>query len=167
VITSVSVVTGMDHFGATVSDMERSLAFWKDLLGLEEVGRGVIEWEHIDRLVALDDTKLEWVELRVPGGGRVELMEYHRPVSEAAVPMGEENEPGRSHLSLLVDDLDALMAELGAAGVRSRTPEPVDMVVGAYAGGKGAYVFDPDGVQIELIQRARPATAGGTYEGKG
>jgi catechol 2,3-dioxygenase-like lactoylglutathione lyase family enzyme len=104
--------------------------------------------------VALDDTKLEWVELRVPGGGRVELMQYLRPVSDDEVPMGQENEPGRSHLSLLVDDLDALLEQLRAEGVRSRTPKPVDMVVGAYAGGKGVYVFDPDGVQIELIQRA-------------
>ena len=132
----MAVVTGVDHFGATVSDIERSLAFWRDLLGLEEVGRGVIEWEHIDRLVALPDTKLEWVELRVPGGTRVEL---------------------------LVDDLTAVMRELGAAGVRSRTAGPVDMERGAYAGGKGAYVFDPDGVQIELIERARP----GAGEGRG
>lgn len=161
----MAIVTGVDHFGATVSDMERSLAFWKGLLGLEEVGRGVIEWEHIDRLVALDDTKLEWVELRVPGGGRVELMQYHRPLSDASVPTGQENEPGRSHLSLLVDDLSALLVALRAAGVRSRTPEPVDMAVGAYAGGKGAYVFDPDGVQIELIQRANAAA--GADEGKG
>lgn len=154
-------VTGIDHFGATVSDIERSLGFWRDLLGLAEVGRGVIEWEHIDRLVALDQTKIEWVELRIPGGGTVELMQYHRPVA-APVPTGQENEPGRSHLSLLVDDLTTTLAELKAAGVRSRTAEPIDMELGAYAGGKGAYVFDPDGVQIELIERARPETVEGT-----
>ena len=159
----MAVVTGVDHFGATVTDIERSLAFWRDLLGLEEVGRGVIEWEHIDRLVALPDTKLEWVELRVPGGTRVELMQYYRPAGAPPVPTGQENEPGRSHLSLLVDDLTAVMQELGAAGVRSRTEGPVDMERGAYAGGKGAYVFDPDGVQIELIERARP----GAGEGRG
>jgi glyoxylase I family protein len=162
----MTVVTGVDHFGATVSDMERSLTFWKGLLGLEEVGRGVIEWEHIDRLVDLDDTKIEWVELKVPGGGTVELMQYHRPVGDP-VPMGQENEPGRSHLSLLVDDLAATMEALRSAGVSSRTPEPVDMVVGAYAGGKGAYVFDPDGVQIELIQRAAPPASTGADRGRG
>lgn len=154
------VVTGVDHFGATVSDIERSLAFWRDLLGLEEVGRGVIEWNHIDRLVALDGTKIEWVELRIPAGGTVELMQYRRPIG-APVATGQENEPGRSHLSLLVDDLEAVMQELKSAGVRSRTDGPIAMERGAYAGGKGAYVFDPDGVQIELIQRARPGDAKG------
>jgi catechol 2,3-dioxygenase-like lactoylglutathione lyase family enzyme len=145
-------ITGVDHFGVTVSDVERSLVFWRDLLGLEEVGRGVIEWEHLDRLVALPDTKIEWVELTISGGGTVELSQYHRPVGEPVVP-GEENEPGRSHISLLVDDLVSVLAGLRAAGVRARSDEPVDIPVGAYAGGKAAYVFDPDGVEIELIER--------------
>jgi len=148
----MGAITGVDHVGVTVSDIERSLGFWRDLLGLEEVGRGVIEWEHIDRLVALPDTKLEWVELRIPGGGTVELSRYHRPVG-SPVPPGEENEPGRSHLSLLTDDLASMLSTLRAAGVRARSDEPVDIPVGAYAGGKAAYVFDPDGVEIELIQR--------------
>lgn len=145
-------VTGIDHFGVTVSDLERSLAFWRDQLGLVEAGRGVIEWEHLDRLVGLSDTKIEWVELRIPGGGTVELSQYHRPVG-APVPSGEENEPGRSHLSLQVDDLASMLGDLRAKGVRARTDEPVDIPIGAYAGGKAAYVFDPDGVEIELIQR--------------
>jgi catechol 2,3-dioxygenase-like lactoylglutathione lyase family enzyme len=148
----MAAVTGMDHFGATVSDIERALAFWRDLLGLEEVGRGVVEWEHLDRLVALAGTRIEWVELRIPGGGTVELSRYHRPQGEPVAP-GQENEPGRSHLSLLVDDLAATLSGLRAAGVRARTDEPVDIPVGAYAGGKAAYVFDPDGVEIELIER--------------
>lgn len=153
-------VTGIDHFGATVSDVERALVFWRDLLGLDEVGRGVVEWEHLDRLVALPHTKIEWVELRVPGGGTVELSSYQRP-SGTALASGEENEPGRSHLSLLVDDLRHTLARLRAAGVRARTEEPVDIPVGAYAGGKAAYVFDPDGVEIELIERSAPGAGNG------
>lgn len=148
----MKAVTGVDHFGVTVSDVERSLTFWRDLLGLEEVGRGIVEWEHLNRLVALPDTKIEWVELRIPGSGTVELSQYHRPVG-AAVEPGEENEPGRSHVSLLVDDLVSMLARLRAAGVRARTDEPVDIPVGSYAGGKAAYVFDPDGVELELIER--------------
>jgi glyoxylase I family protein len=147
-------VVGTDHFGVTISDIDRSLRFWRDQLGLEEAGRGVVEWEHLDRLVALDGTKIEWIELRIPGGGMVELSKYHRPSGEA-VPPGEENEPGRSHLSLLVEDLAGTLTELRGAGVRSRTEDPVDIPVGAYAGGRAAYVFDPDGVEIELIQRAK------------
>ena len=146
-------VTGVDHVGVTVSDVDRSLGFWRDLLGLEVVGRGIVEWEHLDRLVALEGTRIEWCELALPGGGKVELSRYHRPAGEALAP-GEENEPGRSHLSLLVDDLAAMLALLRAHGVAARSDEPVEIPLGAYAGGRAAYVFDPDGVELELIERA-------------
>jgi catechol 2,3-dioxygenase-like lactoylglutathione lyase family enzyme len=148
----MGAVTGVDHFGVTVGDMERALAFWRDLLGLDEVGRGIVEWEHLDRLVALPGTRIEWVELRIPNGGTVELSRFHRPVGAPVAP-GEENEPGRSHISLVVRDLTSTLASLRAAGVRTRTDAAVDIPVGAYAGGKAAYVFDPDGVEIELIER--------------
>jgi catechol 2,3-dioxygenase-like lactoylglutathione lyase family enzyme len=147
-------VVGTDHFGVTISDVERSLAFWRDQLGLEEVGRGVVEWEHLDRLVALEDTKIEWIDLQIRGGGTVELSKYHRPAGQP-VASGGENEPGRCHISLIVADLASTLSELRAAGVPSRTDQPVDIPVGAYAGGKAAYVFDPDGVEIELIERAK------------
>ena len=156
----VSTISGVDHFGVTVADVDRSLTFWRGQLGLEVAGRGVVEWEHLDRLVALHDTRIEWVELRIPDGGTVELSQYHRPVGAPTDP-GEENEPGRSHLSLLVDDLSALLVQLRAAGVRTRTVQPVDIPVGSYAGGKAAYVFDPDGVEIELIERRRGISDGG------
>jgi glyoxylase I family protein len=146
-------VTGVDHVGVTVSEMDRSLGFWRDLLGLEVLGRGTVEWEHLDRLVALEGTRIEWCELALPGGGKVELSRYHCPVGAPVAP-GEENEPGRSHLSLLVDDLAGMLATLRDAGVPARTEEPVEIPVGAYAGGKAAYVFDPDGIELELIQRA-------------
>jgi catechol 2,3-dioxygenase-like lactoylglutathione lyase family enzyme len=46
-----------------------------------------------------------------------------------------------------------MLVRLREEGVRARTTEPVDIPVGSYAGGKAAYVFDPDGVEIELIER--------------
>jgi lactoylglutathione lyase len=153
----MAAITGVDHVGVTVGDVDRSLAFWRDLLGLEVTGRGIVEWEHLDRLVALEGTRIEWCELALPGGGKVELSRYHRPVG-AAVEPGDENEPGRSHLSLLVDDLAEMLASLRAAGVSARTDEPVEIPLGAYAGAKAAYVFDPDGIELELIQ-PRPTLA--------
>jgi catechol 2,3-dioxygenase-like lactoylglutathione lyase family enzyme len=147
-------ITGVDHVGITVSDVDRSLGFWRDLLGLVVTGRGVVEWEHLDRLVALSGTKIEWCELALPGGGKVELSRYHRPIGDAVSP-GEENEPGRSHVSLLVDDLTEMLAMLRSNGVCARTNDPVDIPLGAYEGGKAAYVFDPDGVELELIERRR------------
>jgi catechol 2,3-dioxygenase-like lactoylglutathione lyase family enzyme len=148
-------VLGVDHFGATVADIDRSLRFWHDLLGIPVVGRGVVEWPHLDSLVALPRTKIEWVELEVGPGQFVELSQYHHPEGTAVEP-GEENEPGRSHLSLLIRDLQGLMPRLREAGVRTRTETAVVLAEGAYAGSLAVYVFDPDGIELELIERRTP-----------
>jgi len=144
-------MSGLDHIGLTVSDIERSLVFWRDLLGCTETGRGVVEWEHLDRLVAIDGTRIEWVELQFGDGQRIELQQYHRPPG-APVPGGAENEPGRSHVGLKVEALDELLGRLHAAGVRSRSARPVTLERGSYAGWRAVYVFDPDGYGIELME---------------
>lgn len=139
------------HAGLTVSDIEESLRFWRDLLGFEQTGRGRIEWEHIDELVGLDGTDIEWVELRLGDGTTVELQQHRRPTGEA-LPPGGENDPGRSHLSLIVDDLEAILRRAQAQGFRSRSPDPVAIPRGAFAGWTAVYVLDPDGYGIELMQ---------------
>ena len=61
-------VQRLNHIGLTVRDIDASLAFWRDALGLRELGRGVVEWEHLDRIVGLEGTTIEWAELEFPGG---------------------------------------------------------------------------------------------------
>jgi catechol 2,3-dioxygenase-like lactoylglutathione lyase family enzyme len=141
----------LNHVGLTVSDIGRSLAFWRDLLGCAEIGRGIVEWDHLDRLVAIDATRIEWVELQFGDGQRIELQQYHRPPG-APVPNGAENEPGRSHVGLQVEALDQLFDRLRAAGVRSRSARPVTLERGSYAGWRAVYVLDPDGYGIELME---------------
>ena len=46
-------ITGFNHFSAAVSDMDGALGFWRDLLGLELLGRGVVEYDHLDQIVGL------------------------------------------------------------------------------------------------------------------
>jgi catechol 2,3-dioxygenase-like lactoylglutathione lyase family enzyme len=153
-------VRAVDHLGLTVADMERSLAFWSGLLGCTPKGRGTVEWEHLDRLVGIPGTRIEWAELALPGGGVVELQQYHRPPG-ASVPAGGEGDPGRSHLALRVDDLDELVEALRAAGARLRTEAPVRLERGAYAGWRAIYAYDPDGYGLELME----APAGGAEPG--
>jgi len=158
----VSVSRGIDHLGLTVTDVERSLGFWRDLLGLEVTGRGVIEWEHIDRLTAIPHTKIEWVELTLPDGAVIELQQYHRPTAAPLAP-GAENEAGRSHVSIVVGDLESLLRDARSAGFRTRSQDPVAIPRGAYTGSLAAYVLDPDGYSIELMEHpeTRPRSATG------
>ena len=56
-------VTGFNHFSAAVSDMDAALGFWRDLLGLELLGRGVVEYDYLDQIVGLTGTRIEWASL--------------------------------------------------------------------------------------------------------
>jgi len=147
-------IVGFNHFSATVADMSRALAFWQELLGLELLGKGVVEYEHLDRIVGLTGTRIEWAELALPGAGLIELFHY---LSPAGTPLtGNVNDTGKTHLCLEVEGLDSLLAKLHAAGVRSASPEPVEIPRGNWRGFRCVYVHAPDGVVVELAER--PAT---------
>jgi catechol 2,3-dioxygenase-like lactoylglutathione lyase family enzyme len=144
-------VRAVDHLGLTVADMERSLAFWTGLLDCTLQGRGIAEWEHIDMLVGIGSTRIEWAELVLPGGGLIELQQYHHPPG-APVPAGGEGDPGRSHLALQVEGLDGLVDGLRRSGARLSPERPVLIEHGAYVGWRAIYAYDPDGYGLELME---------------
>lgn len=143
-------VTGINHVGLTVSDLDRSLGFYRDLLGLRVRGRGIAEREHLDAIIGLGPVRLEWAELDVPGGGLLELFRYLRP--EGTPRAGRTSDPGDVHVCLEVQDLDELVARLAAAGVPRRSAEAVALDGGDWSGWSAIYVSDPDGITVELVQ---------------
>jgi catechol 2,3-dioxygenase-like lactoylglutathione lyase family enzyme len=147
-------VRAINHFSVSVADMDVSVAFWSGLLGLEVTGRGIVEYEHLNRIVGLEDTCIEWAELRIPGGGMIELFRYERPRGEPV--NAEVNDPGCTHICLEVGDLDALLARLRAGGVESRSATPVEIPFGDWRGFKSVYVMDPDRVVVELVEPPGP-----------
>lgn len=142
---------GLDHIGVVVSDLERALAFWRDGLGLAETGRGVAGWPHLSTLNDLDDVELEWATLAL-GPATIELTRYLRPPG-AAAPASLENALGRAHIGVVVDDLAGVVARLSALGARLRSPQPVTIAAGAYAGWLALYALDPDGTSVEIFER--------------
>lgn len=146
-------VVGLDHVAITVADMDRSLAFWRDLLGLELLGRGEVAYEHLDHVTGLAGTRIEWAELALPGGRVIELFRYAAPVGSPVAPA--PNDPGATHLCLRVRDLDTLIERLRGAGVSLRSPAPVEIPTGEWSGWRDIYVHDPDGVVVELSEPPR------------
>lgn len=144
-------VVGFNHFSATVTDMDQALTFWRDLLGLALLGQGVVEYEYLDRIVGLTGTRIEWAELALPEGGLIELFRYLSPPGKPLA--GAVNDPGKTHLCLEVEDLGGLLGRLHAAGVRSTHPEPVEIPRGNWRGFRSVYVFAPDDVVVELVER--------------
>lgn len=144
-------ITRFNHVGVTVTDMDSALDFWRDLLGLTLLGRGVVEYEHLDHIVGLAGTRIEWAELALPGGGLVELFRYLSPGGRRLG--GEVNDAGKTHFCLEVKDLDGLLERLHRAGVRSAYPAPVEIPKGDWRGFRCVYVFAPDDVVVELVER--------------
>jgi catechol 2,3-dioxygenase-like lactoylglutathione lyase family enzyme len=150
-------VQRLGHIGLTVRDLDASLAFWRDHLCLRELGRGLVEWEHLDRIIGLDGTQIEWAELELGGGVVLELFAYRRPAG-APLPPGGMNRPGMTHICLEVDHIEQVVERLVAAGYEARSRELVTIPRGEYKDFKCIYVLDPDGVTLELTERP-PASA--------
>lgn len=148
-------VRGVFHTGLTVSDLERSIAFYRDLLGLELVKRWESSQPYLRTIVGFPDAELRIAFLRVPGmdagvsGHHLELLEYREPRGTR----GDAStcNPGNVHVAFVVADLDATYRELSARGVRFMSP-PVDIAHGGNKGGKAVYLRDPDDITLELLQ---------------
>lgn len=146
-------VEWMNHTGFVVSDMERSLEFYRDLLGLKEERNQVLEGEFISELVGYPDARLHIIYL---GSGdlrhSVELIQYLNPPGTPAA-MPERHQVGASHLGVIVDDLDGFYAELSSSGVRFVSPPAIRPGAVYPMASKGCYMQDPDGNWLELLER--------------
>ncbi|MQA24472.1 MAG: hypothetical protein GEU94_03165 [Micromonosporaceae bacterium] len=153
----MALVQGIHHTGLTVSDLDRSVSFYRDLLGCAEVMRQEKKGGYLTAIVGYPDAHVRMAHLRAPTGGHIiELFQYLAPPQLSA-----ELEPrrlGNAHLCFLVDDLDAVHTRLVQAHVDLFSP-PVEVDTGANAGGKALYLRDPDGITLELFQPPNPRDA--------
>src|SRR5438128_1793560 len=107
-------ITGAHHTSFTVANLERSLTFFRDSLGLEVVFVREVRDAYFGQIVGHPGSIVKAALLRLPGGHHVELFEYLQPVGRSYQP--RPCDPGSVHLSLLVQDLPALYAELQTKG---------------------------------------------------
>ena len=107
----------MTHIGICVSDLDRSIRFYRDLLGFEYLSDLQVEGEATEKLLKLKDVKLHAVYLE-RDGTRIELLHYVSPGHQGDGGPRPMNALGLTHLSLRVDDLETVLADLRAAGTR-------------------------------------------------
>ncbi len=141
----------IQHAGLTVRDLERSLAFYRDLLGMETViERQERRGGYFAAIVGYSDVHVRFVHLAFPGDAcRLELVEYLDPPARGEG--GEPRDVGITHVCLLVPDVDGLHERLRSAGVTFYS-DPVTVDSGPNAGGVGVYLRDPDGITVELFE---------------
>lgn len=119
-------VSAINHVSIAVMDTERALQFYRDILGLEvDQGRPELGFPGA------------WLTV---GGGQIHLLELPGSVrgSDPGLHGGRDN-----HVALDVDDLDALVRKLDAAGVGYTLSR---------SGRRALFCRDPDGNAVELVE---------------
>ena len=148
-------ISGIWHFGFTVSDIERAIRFYTEALGLELRHRQIQDNEYTSNLVGYPGVRLNVAQLTLPGGvssrsGHIlELSEYERPRG-GRLPDGT-NQIASGHLAFEVTDIDALIAPIERLGGRL-VGAPQEITEGINQGGRAVYIRDPDGITIELVE---------------
>lgn len=131
------MLLGFEHVGMTVSDMDRAVHFYCDLLGLRLALR-----KPTDRgQLAFFDTGTGMLEVFAPSASTVDRFRD--------VP---HHEAGLRHITFAYDSVDTIFATLEQAGVeiaeRPRDAYNTEVIR------RVAFVRDPDGILVELIERA-------------
>ena len=129
------------HHGFTISNLEQSLIFYRDCLGLEVVR--VNERSNMpsyDAILGYNDVNLLVALLRHPVDDfLLELFQYLNPPSE------------KRKLSNYFDDVDAQYEALKKAGYGAINP-PTDVIRDGQRVARAMYALDPDGISVEMFQ---------------
>ena len=137
--------TGLDHVSVTSGDLDRSLGFYCDLLGLELRARGEATGARSSRSPGSPTPASAGRISELPHGQVLELIEYVEPRGAPSRP--QPNDPGATHISLRVADVDAVYEPAAQrrravwSASRSKITSP-----GAWKGARVFYSSDPDGV---------------------
>lgn len=149
-------VSGFFHAGVSVSDMDRSLTFYRDALGFELESDFLVEDPYIFRIIALQGRAIRVVFLKIPNSDvRLELLEYQG--LERHPGSARPCDPGTGHFCLYVNDVAAMHRKLEAAGFTTRSSAPVEVKQGPRTGAKVIYAIDPDGYHVELFEKPHVA----------
>ena len=144
-------VIATNHTSFTVSDIDRSLAFFRDALGFEVTSKGPRSPSLIQAITGVEGAEVLIAYVRGPGHS-IELIEYIKPETRSSV-RPQPCDTGFRHIAYDVDDIDAAIK-----AARDHSVEPIGPVVaidqGPNSGSRVAYLRDPDGITIEFIEKA-------------
>jgi glyoxylase I family protein len=147
--TLLSII-GADHTGITVSNLERSLAFWRDVLGFEFSHTAHQTGELAGEITGVEGAEIRLAVLKAPGGHKIELLEYLAPLDRKRGNL-RPCDVGSVHVALLVNDLNLVLERIAASGWKA-AGKPQTLNKGPNAGKRVVYVRDPDGTTIEFMQ---------------
>jgi catechol 2,3-dioxygenase-like lactoylglutathione lyase family enzyme len=143
-------IIATDHTGITVTNLERSVAFWQNVLGFELSHRAHHTGDLASEVTGVPGAEISLAVLK-GYGHKIELLEYHAPPDRKQHVDLRPCDIGSVHVALTVDNLDAVLMKIAASGWKA-AGKPQTLPSGPNAGKRVVYVRDPDGTTIELMQ---------------
>lgn len=147
----------MDHVGVVVDDLEAATAFFVELgMGLE--GEAPVEGRWVDRVVGLDDVRVDIAMMRTPDGhGRIELTKFHTPTAISAEPKNAPaNTLGMRRIMFAVEGIEDVLARL-----HTHDAELVGEQKPSAWPGTGATSSAPARVEVDrIVESGRESSSG-------
>jgi catechol 2,3-dioxygenase-like lactoylglutathione lyase family enzyme len=155
-------VNAVDSIGITVADLDRSLAFYTDVLHFEKVAETEVAGEAFEHLHGVFGLRVRTARLRL-GSEHLELTEYLAPRGQPLPADSRSNDGWFQHIAIIVPDMDRAYRWLRANKVRHASSGPQTLPAwNRNAGGIQAFYFlDPDGHALEIL--SFPADKGGKW----
>lgn len=144
------MISGFHHVGISVSDLDRSVTFYRDVFGMEQtVPSFAFAGDNYSRIMALPDPRGR-MTVMIRGTLALELFEYSSPSPKRQDPDRPVADHGLTHFGVWVDDIDATVARMADAGARFHSE-----VLEFLGGMRAAYGRDPDGNVFELLEQKK------------
>ena len=136
------------HVGIGVKDLEKSVKFYTEVMGMEEEYRTHNEGEKISRIVGVKDVDMDVCVVK-KNNIRIELLDYKNDGLKKQNKHIGQAEPGLIHLAFLVDDVDKEYERIMSLGFEFNAPP----MVARENGPKITYFKGPDNVVIEIFEK--------------
>ncbi len=143
------MITGLDHAAVSVSCLEKSIAFYRDILGFELIRTlECTPGKKLGEVVGIPGCSAKIAHL-VKGDNMIELFEYLHPRGRRIPDVRTQADIGCTHIGLKSSDVRADFAMLEKKGVKS-IGKPIEFRPGVWI----VYVYGPDGEVCELRQNS-------------
>ena len=150
---NTGVVVAVESIGMTVSDIDRSMAFYSDVLAFNPVSDVEVDGPEYDQLWGICGVRARVVRMQL-GEQQLELIEFLAPTDVRPIPVPSySNDLWFQHVAIVVRDMEAAWAQLRMHHVQqiSSRPQMIPLSNIAVAGIKAIKFCDPDGHNLELL----------------
>ncbi|MBD2429470.1 VOC family protein [Phormidium sp. FACHB-1136] len=141
------MITGIRHIGLVVSDLDKALNFWCDVLGFQIQRKMEESGPHLDAMMGLENVQVTTAKLSDQNGNLLELLHF-KSHPDKPIWGGTPYSTGLTHIALTVQNLDQTVQKLNQAGVTfpgeiQKSPDGTVKVI---------YSKGPEGILLELVE---------------